>query len=536
MRRRRPGRRLATASIVAAIALAVPSSGGTGAVAAAARGPDVHVGGIGLDAPAGPPRAVPVPWLSRPGSSDRPAHTPGGTAGRRRLAPSIVAPGVFDGVPNLDPPLASPGDPTGALGIENHVAAVNVHMASYDRAGVPHYAPKRLRSLDPQLPSGADDFDPKVVYDPYGDVFMVAFMSATAQRSFMSIVVIPEGREDSSARTDWCTLHLSGDQVAGNGKQLADYPMLGFTSNRVTLTTNQFDFDSLAFRYVQIVSIRKADLYDCEVDPVPIKVFSRKQTRDPDGSRAFTIVPAISAGGDPRVQYMASMDFNGTKGKLILWRLKIVKGKLKLARSQVASGSAKFPPFGLQCGGRVANANTWWDTGDVRLTSAFWDGNLGHLYTATAVKGNRGGGEIESVVKWWEVDPAGSLANSDVVRQGTVGTPNRDSAWPSIATDGDGNVWINYARAGVIGPDECLSAYAGMVAPGSTAATSILIRAGEARYEYADGDPERWGDYTALTRDPVDPTIMAAYGAYALDDGDGNTDTWQQTIATLEDA
>lgn len=535
MRRRRPGRRSVAVSAIAVTMVVAPLVMGPEAASAPGRrGPDVHVGGIGLDGPAGSPRTTPIPRLSRPGSDHRPIRTgQDGDASVERAprAPVVIAPGPFDAVPNIVP--ASPGDPTGALGVESHVAAVNVHMASYSRAGVAHFAPKRLRSLDPRLPSGATDFDPKVVYDPYDQVFLVAFMSANATTSFMSIVVIPEGREDESAKTDWCTLHLAGDQVPGNGKQLADYPMLGFTANRVTLTTNQFDFDALAFRYVQIVSIRKADLYDCAVDPVPIEVFSRDQTRDPDGSKAFTIVPAIAIGGDPRVQYMASMDFNGSTGKLILWRLKLVNGDLKLARTQVASGPTRFPPFGLQCGGTLGNANTWWDTGDVRLTSAFWDGDLGRLYTATAVKGNRGGGEIESLVKWWEVDPALTLSNSDVLRKGTVGAENRDAGWPSVATDGDGNLWINYASAGLA---ECLSAYAAIVTPGTTGASSVLIREGDARYEFSAGDPERWGDYTALTRDPVDPTIVAAYGAYPLDDGAGPTDRWQQTIATLEDA
>ena len=42
---------------------------------------------------------------------------------------------------------------------------------------------------------------------------------------------------------------------------------------------------------MQVISIRKLHLYDCSVPVVPIKVFSRTQTRDPDGSAAFTIVP-----------------------------------------------------------------------------------------------------------------------------------------------------------------------------------------------------------------------------------------------------
>jgi hypothetical protein len=536
MGRRRPRWRSAAlaALLVSAIAIAV-----TPPVASAPPedGPRTHVAGIGLDAPAGGPRTTPIPHLVRPGSERRSVRSRAGEAGLRQtdpLAPVVLPPGAFDGVPDLA--TASPADPTGALGITNHVAAVNVHMATFDRAGTPAFVdPKRLRSLDEQLPVGAQDFDPRVVYDPYDGAFLLSFASASSTQSFLSIVVIPEGAEDDETQAGWCTLHMSGDQVSGDGKQLADYPSIGFTANRVTLSSNQYDFSSDAFRYVQIVSMRKSDLYDCAVNPVPISVFSRSQTRDPDGSRAFTIVPAISTGGDPAVQYLASLDANGSTGKLILWRLRLVNGNLRLDRAQVASRQMRFPPFGLQCDGSISNPNTWWDTGDLRLTSTFWDGDLGRLYTATAIRGNKGGGPIESLVKWWEVDPASGLSNSDVTRSGAVGAAGRDSAWPSVATDGDGNLWVNYARAGLGGVDECLSAYAAVVHPGERAATQAVYRTGEARYEFTAGDPERWGDYTGISRDPVVPSTVAVYGAYSLDDGAGTTHLWQQVIATLDD-
>lgn len=537
MRRRRPGwRSVAVPAVFASmVLLLVPPAIGS---ASDRGGPEVHVAGIGLGEPGGGPRDTPIPHLVRPGSEGRSTRAAGDTSAPREagpLAPVVLPPGAFDGVADLA--TASPADPTGALGVTNHVAAVNVHLATFDRAGTPLFAdPKRLRSLDPQLPVGAQDFDPKVVYDPYDGAFVVAFASASATKSFLSLVVIPEGAEDDETQVGWCTLHLSGDQVAGDGKQLADFPTLGFTSNRVTLATNQYDFSTLLFQYAQIVSIKKADLYDCTVNPVPIKVFARNQTRDPDGSRAFTIVPAVSTGGDPTVQHLASLDANGSTGKLILWRLKIVAGSLRLRRTQLTSASMAYPPAGLQCGGSVSNATTWWDTGDLRLTSAFWDGDLGRLYTTTAIRGNRGGGPLESIVKWWEIDPAATLSNSSVTRAGTVGATGRDSAWPSVATDGDGNLWVNYARAGIGGVDECLSAYAAVVHPGERAAGQAAYRTGEMRYEFSAAGIERWGDYTAVTRDPLTATTVAVYGAYALDDGSGSTtDLWQQVIATLDD-
>ncbi|HEX6264216.1 MAG TPA: hypothetical protein VF036_02930, partial [Actinomycetota bacterium] len=109
----------------------------------------------------------------------------------------------------------------------------------------------------------------------------------------------------------------------------------------------------------------------------------------------------------------------------------------------------------------------------------------------------------------------------------------RDLAWPSITTDGNGKLWINYARGGAT---ECLAAYTSVVQPGEQAAASILIKPGSGRYEFSPGEVERWGDYTAVARDPVTPTRVATYGAYAFNDGGGAvTQLWRQVIASVED-
>ncbi|HEX5936356.1 MAG TPA: hypothetical protein VFZ75_01500 [Actinomycetota bacterium] len=498
--------------------------------------PRVHVAGIDrtVHHDDGSARAS-IPWLARPGSERRAAAVVASSASSAAspLAPVVVPP-TFDGIPNIDPPLATPADPTGALGMTYHLAAVNTHMAFYDRTGVQFGPTRRLRTLDPELAGkNVTDFDPKVVYDYYGQHFLLVFLSRTDTRSFLSVVVIPEGSEGTT--NGWCTLHMSGDQVAGNGKQFADYPSVGFTESRVTIATNQYDFSNApsigGFRYVQIISMGKGALYDCERPVVPIKVFSRTQTRDPDGSRAFTIVPAVSIAGAPTAQFMTSIDFNGSSGKLILWRLTVVDGKFKLVRTRVAGGPMSIPRWGRQCG-NTKGLQSKWDTGDVRLTSAFWDAALGRLYTATSIAGNLGGGSVESVVRWWEVDPAATLANSTVPRRGIVGRAGRDAAWPSVATDSEGKLWVNYARAGV---SECLAAMASVVQPGATGHAAVSIRTGSGRYEASSG-PERWGDYTAVSRDPQNGTQMAAYGAHPIDDGGGPaTELWQQVIATLTD-
>ena len=231
-------RRLVWGLTALATALAFPVPASSGAPADGA--PKIHFAGIDRSvAPGSGPIQIPAARAAgerstgqrrRSGGASRPAASP--------LAPVVAVP-AFDGVADQAGNPVSPGDPTGALGVDYHLAAVNIRMAFFDRAGLALDPPRLLESLDVALPGAAESFDPKVVYDPYRQHFVLVFLSATDNQTFISVVVIPEGSEDTT--NDWCVLHMSGDQVGGNGKQFADYPMVGFTEDRITLTTNQFD-------------------------------------------------------------------------------------------------------------------------------------------------------------------------------------------------------------------------------------------------------------------------------------------------------
>ena len=129
MRRRRTW---GLTALVAMLAMPIPAR----SESALDRSPKVHVAGIGVAASGGP-RSGPVLKLVRAGSDLRgsPAASSGSVSapsGGIVWLPTVVPP-TFDGVPDLAE--VSPGDPTGALGMTHHLAAVNVHMAFYDRGG-----------------------------------------------------------------------------------------------------------------------------------------------------------------------------------------------------------------------------------------------------------------------------------------------------------------------------------------------------------------------------------------------------------------
>ncbi len=530
---------LVVAMLTASLAQIHPSAAATGTGEVIPRG---------LARALGMPRALPVreATTARPVAIDRPLFPPDAVLAAKVAArasgmgfdygvPAIGGPRIsssfgFDA--NVDAtPTTSPADPSGALGPNWYVTATNVKVGVYDRSGVLQAGfPVRLRSIGGVLPPGTFDFDPKVVYDPYDDEFVLIFLAVNDTHSWIVIVAIPESTADDTGT--WCTTRLGGDQRAGDGKQLADYPGLGFTSDRVTVTTNQFPFRGPGYDYAQILSFPKSRLYDCTAT-LKVLVFADKQTRNPDGSPGFTIQPARTTGGtSPTTQFLVEfLPSTAISGRqLILWRLREGAGFLTLAKASLVVGKAVVPPFGTQGNGGTGNPDTWWDTGDLRLTDAFFDADVGLLYTAHAVQYNFGPSAfVESAVRWYEIDVAFPLAASALTRRGVVGQDLRDAAWPSVATDAGGNLFVNYSQASAPA-GEFLSIYAAVIPPGSVNASPILLKAGQARYEHAAGDIERWGDFSSIARDPLDASMLAAVNAYAVDDGSAPTFLWQQHV------
>ena len=482
-------------------------------------------------APAAGPRLI---ELGRPTAGPRLRAMPSGRIAWRAEgttgSPEPAAPSQtmgFDAIPRIGGNW--PADPSGALGDSVFVTAVNTSFAVYDRTGVAVLGPDPLRPLFP-LPNGTQVFDPKVVYDQYRKHFVVAFLAVSDAReeSWILVIAIPDATADDIGT--WCGAQIDGDRTAGDGRQLADYPGLGYDRDNVVVATNQFDFGPDSYRGAQLISMRKGRLYDCQRE-LTVETFAGADTRNPDGSPAFTIQPATTVGSGNNLYLLSFQD--GRPNFVVLWKLRETDDGLALQNTALEVGPVSIGPYGTQGGGSPGAPNTWWDPGDLRLTNAFADLPDSHVYGAHVVAKDLRpdpvtDGYVEAAIRWYEIRIEPKLKRSTVSRTGTVGAPEVDIGWPAIGTDVDGNVFVTYSRASA--PlEEFLSAWVARIEPGRTASTSLLLAGGSARIEAIPG-PERWGDYAAVTRDPTDPNLVAVVNQYAMDDGSGTTLDWQQTV------
>ena len=444
----------------------------------------------------------------------------------------------FDAIPRLFD--TQPADPTGAKGRSTVVTAVNVHYAVWTPGGTALVGPSPLSSLfSGMVPSGTRLFDPKVVYDPKQGRYYIVVLGFTAEPFDSQILIASFSDQEATTPALWCRRRLAGDAVPRDGNLFADYPGVGFDDARLYVATNQFTPQD-RFRYVQVLAIERDDLGSGCSGGVEFRKFW--DLREPSGRRAFTLQPAISIGtaGAPSGHAM-SFDwrcFPCRGSKVTIWRWSRRAGVLRQRARSLDVGNARIAPLGRQRGGSGLDAR--WDTGDLRLISAFYDTDRERLYGAHAVGKNLGRTTPnESVVRWYEARATRRLRYARVMRKGIIGAPDTDSAWPAIATNANARVFLTYSRAA---PNEFLSAWAALIARKRSGAKVTLLRRGEARHEavpaFSASGVERWGDYNAITRDPVAPSLrMWTVNQYAKNDGDPDnglrSELWQQVVNSI---
>lgn len=442
-------------------------------------------------------------------------------------SPTILQ--AFDALPRVG--ARWPGDPTGARGDSWFLAAANGSYALYDPSGAPALGPGSYAALF-RLPVGTESFGARVVYDQYRRTFVLAFLAVNRSRhdSWILLVAIPDATATDAST--WCGTRIVADRLAGDGPQWADEPALGYDLGRVTLATDMRAFGrQQPFAYAQVLSIPKTALYDCD-RRLTFDTVTGRATRNPDGTQAFGLRPAASAGPHPSVQYLVS--FEPRASAIVLWRLRSSGTGANLASVALPVARVRRAPLGSQAGG--ANEGARWRPGDLRPVNAFYDSALGRVYTAQAIRRDLRpdlvtGHYVEAAVRWYEIRPGAEIARSRVTRVGTIGAPETDAGWPAVATDGAGDLFVAYSRASE--PDgEYLSTWVAVVPPNSTAAQTALVAPGEARFETSQG-PEPWGTVAAINRDPRDPSLLAIVDQYARADPSGPTRDWQEVIAIV---
>jgi len=524
---------LVPAAPTAAVAL------GTVKVVAAAYRGDVR------DLPEVPSKPRPAFDRVEPNDTKTGAAVPGPQAPVVPLAPMPAPSQNFAGLSNGDGMI--PPDPNGDVGPNNYIQAVNTSYAIYGKTGTlqDSFTEDSLFSTSGSNPcNGNSQGDPVVLYDTIADRWILSHFAFAVDGGGVPVAPFYQCIAASmtgdpvaggwwlyAVRTD---LGTPGAPPAGT---LNDYGKFGLWTDCVYFAANGFTYPAGTFAGTEFASFSRSDMYAGEDLTGAIGFIA---------GGPFTMIPS-----NLRAPSAEALPPAGTLNYFV-----------SESRTAFAFEVRKFTPA-TNCGvGGTLSAPTnvsqtsyaWQDDGPVpqpntttRLDTLYEQimqkvqyrkvGSSESLWVVHSVRPTAG-----STVRpqWAQLDVTGGAVATTSVQQQIYAPDTTLNRWMgSIAADKDGNVALGYSTSNGTSPNFPSIAYTGRLAtdPLNTMPQTeiqLVAGAGSQTNSCPYSSCDRWGDYTAMTVDPVDDCTFWYTNQYYSSQANGTSGNWQTRIGSFK--
>jgi hypothetical protein len=418
------------------------------------------------------------------------------------LAPATTH--SFEGTPQTG---FRPPDCTLAAGPSDVLVAVNVDLAAYRKDGSLRFRWPGMNALfAPVLPAGAGLFDPKLAYDHHAGRWIVV-VAARRQSPAGSWIMLgaSQGADPGGPWWVWALdFAVDGSTPSSNW---ADYPMLGFDTQGIYITTNQFAMSGGGgFSYAKLRILNKTEVYA----GAALRWYDFWNLRNPNNSLAFTVQSTMhfrGTGGNPPAYFCNALWPSGST--LTLWQLDDPLASWRGAQPSLQAHPVACRSYDLPPDAEQPDTNTRIETNDSRLLSSmfqFVDGTQ-RLWTAHTSKITwAGDAAARSAVQWYEID----TTTRQVVQQGAFGATGFYYYFPVVQTDISRNAHLCFSRSNSQEYGSMRQTGRRVSDPPNSLQGSALVKAGESAYT-----GQRWGDYFGHGRDGGDASRVWLYGEFA---------------------
>ncbi|MGH2595652.1 MAG: hypothetical protein ACRDH7_06790 [Actinomycetota bacterium] len=425
-----------------------------------------------------------------------------------------------------------PPDTVGDVGPTNYVEAVNTSVGIFSKTGT-QQAAFTFNSLWNGASTGtscdtSNNGDPTVVYDPMADRWFVADFSWANIDNGPYYECVAVSKTGDPVAGGWWLYAIRVDDA--NHNWLPDYPKMGIWPDGLYMTANMFDCSS-----------------NCSSSPYKgVRVFAFNRTVleagqplqgvlvDP-GSTYFSLLPSNLRGAAPPV---------GTPNYMIaesqtLFQFQVFKFHVDWVTpaSSTFTGPATVSQTSYTAGGTIVpqpGTTTLLDSLEDRLMMQAQYRNISgteSLWVSHTV------GTAPTGVQWAQINVTGGTISPAPVQQQIWSNVNNDgiSRWmPSLAVDRLGDMALGYsASSSSVFPS---IRYAGRLVadPANTLAqgeATMFAGTGSQAFTCGGAACHRWGDYTAMSVDPVDDCTFWYVGEYYITTT--STD-WQTRIGSFK--
>lgn len=408
-----------------------------------------------------------------------------------------------------------PSDPHLAVGPDHVFQVVNTTFRLTDRDGteVLTWTPSEFFGFNPLYSSVADA---RVLYDARHNRWLVTELSydcgdfAPANTfGFIDLAVSNTGDPEGA----WTIYELTFPDV------LPDYPGLGTSSDKVALSSNNFDIDGFCgsgatYQGAQLFVIDWSQLVAHVADP-DIAATSQDDT-------AFAYRPGVASPARAG-QSALPVVFEGGGGDILFTRLTgtIGAGTISIEPTRnLTDGAADLDPFELPpAPEQDGPPATIVDAVDERPTDAVWQDD--RFVFVTTAPCDLGGG-VQDCVRVVELNtkPSTPTLNQDFV----IGESGVDYFMGGVGLSGGGDLHVVYSKSSSSTFVTTESVYQRSSDP--LASISDPAELGASTEAYGG---TRWGDYVGVAQDPIDSSAVWQGNQHA-DNSSWVTEVTQMTV------
>jgi Bacterial cadherin-like domain len=414
--------------------------------------------------------------------------------------------------------VVSPPDSDGAVGPNSFVELLNNLYQVYDKSGT---LIQTLRLPDFWTAAGVTlaglPFDPRVLYDPVSQ----HWFATSSENPFVPNDILVAVSNTSDPTQGWQGFAIPSDPSA---QTWADFPMLGINQDGVFIAANMYFAGTPNFSAEEIIAIPKSDLLQAVPTVANATVFANISASD----TGFYPHPAVAyqlSGLEPALSAGTSFGFSNSL-KITSIDPPISNPSLNFADRLVGIIPEPDAPVATQKGTSVEL--------DLRPNSQFSSSVVledGRLFAVQGIEQNG-----LAALRWFEIgDPLNSPA---ILASGVINPPDLNVYDGSIAVNPQGDVVIGFTGSG---PNDYPSAFAvagALNGDSLTLSDPILLKAGDGPYLGTDAEQAagatlvRWGDFSATTFDPNDPSHFWTVQEWAAADPSLGT-LWDTQISEL---
>ena len=446
-------------------------------------------------------------------------------------APAPTPATSFDGLDFNTWGAGHPPDTNGDVGPNHYIQTVNTSIGIYNKVSGAQIAAFTFDTFMSQGSFGnlcdTDNFgDPVVLYDTFENRWIITDFAFQINGSGQ--VVSPPGSFQCFA------VSKTADPVVGGWnfysiqipELLNDYPKFGIWPDGLYMNSNMFGIGGLSasFAFSRQWVFNKAQMYAGAASP-QIVTFDAPRV-DQNGGAVVTIIPSnarLQVGTPPSGTPNYFVGTSTYTNALAVWKFHVDWSNVFLSTftgvtTPIASTAWASPPATVPSLG--GNALDTLATRSMMQNQYTNFAGVESIWQSHTIRGT--GGATHAAVRWYQTDVTGGTIAANVT-QGATHSPDTtvNRFMPSLAIDRAGDMMIGYSASNATMKPAIR--YAGRLSADpidTLPQTEVdLIQGTGTQVGNCGGTCTRWGDYSAMSLDPVNGCTFWYTNEYYATDG-----------------